>query len=65
MSLVAIFKPKLLISLILETIIQRDTHIQAALYFGRGRLFNGILIQPESHEEVEKLGIEGFRNLVW
>lgn len=49
----------------LETIIQRNTHIQSALYFGRGRLFNGILIQPESHEEVQKLGIEAFRNLVW
>ncbi|GJJ11665.1 putative NRPS-like protein biosynthetic cluster [Clathrus columnatus] len=49
----------------LETIIQRDSHVQAALYFGRGRISNGVLIQPKSHEEVEKLGIEAFRNLIW
>ena len=33
--------------------------------FGRSRLSNGVLIEPASYEEAEKLGVEKFRNMIW
>jgi len=49
----------------LESIIVKNAHVKSAIMFGRGRLSNGVLIEPESHEEMAKMSIASFRNLVW
>jgi hypothetical protein len=48
-----------------EGIVVKNIHVKSAVIFGRGRLSNGILIEPESYKEAEKLGLEKFRNLIW
>ena len=48
-----------------EFIIVKNHHVKAALMFGRGRLSNGVLIEPASYDEAENLGVEKFRNLIW
>ncbi|KAI0050783.1 acetyl-CoA synthetase-like protein [Auriscalpium vulgare] len=52
----------------LEAIMVQDPHVSAALMFGRGRLQNGILVQPKldiafDPEDQQKLA--EFRNLIW
>ncbi|GJJ09060.1 putative secondary metabolism biosyntheticenzyme [Clathrus columnatus] len=42
-----------------------NTGRKDVIYFGRARATNGILVQPKSFEEAEKLGVAGFRNLIW
>ncbi|KAF8521638.1 hypothetical protein BU17DRAFT_87898 [Hysterangium stoloniferum] len=49
----------------LESIIVKSPHLKGAIMFGRGRLSNGVLIEPESHEEMAKMSIASFRNLIW
>ncbi|KAF8585451.1 acetyl-CoA synthetase-like protein [Ramaria rubella] len=49
----------------LEHIIVKNPHVKSAVMFGRGRLLNGILIEPTSPEEAESLGLEKFRNMIW
>ncbi|KAF8577132.1 NAD(P)-binding protein [Ramaria rubella] len=39
-----------------ENIISMNPHVKTVLMFGRGYPSNGILIDPTSHEEAEKLG---------
>ena len=48
-----------------EHIIVKSPHVKAALMFGRGRLSNGVLVEPASYDEAERLGVEKFRNLIW
>ena len=48
-----------------EHIIVKSPHVKAALVFGKGRPFNGVLIEPTSYDEVDSLGLEKFRNLIW
>ncbi|KIJ28759.1 hypothetical protein M422DRAFT_189414, partial [Sphaerobolus stellatus SS14] len=49
----------------MEHIIMKNTYVKAALMFGRGKLSNGVLIEPTSYDEAEALGLEKFRNLIW
>lgn len=42
-----------------------DKNIKSAIMFGRGRPFNGVLIQPSSFDELRRLGTEGFINEIW
>lgn len=51
--------------LYVEATVKRNPHIKDVLIFGHGRQSNGILVQPTSFEEAERLGVEGFRNLIW
>ncbi|KAF8581952.1 hypothetical protein K439DRAFT_1618629 [Ramaria rubella] len=50
---------------LLENIIVKNPHVKNAVMFGRGRLSNGILIEPTSYEEAENIGLENFHNLIW
>ncbi|KIJ49892.1 hypothetical protein M422DRAFT_246262 [Sphaerobolus stellatus SS14] len=49
----------------MEHIIMKNPHVQTALMFGRGRLSNGVLVEPKSYDDVQRLGLEKFRNLIW
>ncbi|KAF8585449.1 hypothetical protein K439DRAFT_1561338 [Ramaria rubella] len=44
---------------------EKNPHVKKTVMFGRGRLSNGILIEPTSYEEAENIGLENFRNLIW
>ncbi|KIJ25888.1 hypothetical protein M422DRAFT_273122 [Sphaerobolus stellatus SS14] len=49
----------------IEHIIMKNPHVRTALMFGRGKLSNGVLIEPKSYDDVQRLGLEKFRNLIW
>jgi hypothetical protein len=51
--------------LLIESIIAQNPHVKNAIIFGRGRLSNGVLIEPESYEEMARMSVEAFRNLIW
>ena len=51
-----------------ERIINDDPHVKSCVMFGRGKLQNGVLIQPAEDfvfdpKDVKKL--EQYRNLIW
>ena len=49
-----------------ETILSQDPHVHACLMFGRGRLQNGILVQPtEEFDPRDEVRLEEFRNQIW
>jgi hypothetical protein len=48
-----------------ESFITENPHVKNAIMFGRGRLSNGVLVEPASYEEAENLGVEKFRSLIW
>ncbi|TFK84744.1 acetyl-CoA synthetase-like protein [Polyporus arcularius HHB13444] len=50
----------------LETILMQDPHVLAVVMFGRGRLQNGVLIQPKEPFDPEDEGkLAAFRNKIW
>ncbi|KAI0058351.1 acetyl-CoA synthetase-like protein [Artomyces pyxidatus] len=52
----------------LEAILMRDSHIAAAVMFGRGRFQNGVLIEPRrefAFDPVNKQRLAEFRNKIW
>ncbi|KIJ40867.1 hypothetical protein M422DRAFT_780553 [Sphaerobolus stellatus SS14] len=49
----------------MEQLISKNPHVKSAVMFGRGRINNGVLIEPVSLDEAERLGVEAFRNLIW
>ncbi|TFY80795.1 hypothetical protein EWM64_g3219 [Hericium alpestre] len=51
-----------------EIILTRNPRVKAALMFGRGKLQNGVLIQPEEDYEFDPADVtklEKFRNAIW
>ncbi|GJJ06383.1 hypothetical protein Clacol_000574 [Clathrus columnatus] len=49
----------------IEDVIMKDPNVEWAIMFGRGRLTNGILIQPVARVELDKIGKAAYRNLIW
>ncbi|KIJ49855.1 hypothetical protein M422DRAFT_246221 [Sphaerobolus stellatus SS14] len=49
----------------MEHIIMKNPHVRTAIMFGRGKLSNGVLVEPKSYDDVQRLGLEKFRNLIW
>ncbi|KAF8513307.1 hypothetical protein BU17DRAFT_95460 [Hysterangium stoloniferum] len=49
----------------LEAIMVKNTHIKAAIMFGRGHPSNGVLIEPESYKMMEQISVATFRTLIW
>lgn len=46
----------------------QDPHVQAAVMFGRGRLQNGILVEPKKQLSVDvqdAAAVEAFKDLIW
>ncbi|GJJ11568.1 putative NRPS-like protein biosynthetic cluster [Clathrus columnatus] len=44
---------------------EKNPHVKFAVVFGRGRTSNGVIIEPTSFDEAERLGLEKFRSLIW
>ncbi|KAI0673258.1 acetyl-CoA synthetase-like protein [Trametes maxima] len=50
----------------MEAILLQDPNIFSAIIFGRGRLQNGVIIQPQNpFEPSDEIKLEEFRNKVW
>ncbi|KAI0758786.1 acetyl-CoA synthetase-like protein [Fomes fomentarius] len=50
----------------LEAILLQDPNVYACLMFGRGRLQNGILIQPkDTFDPSDEVALEAYRNTIW
>ncbi|GJJ07102.1 putative secondary metabolism biosyntheticenzyme [Clathrus columnatus] len=49
----------------MEQIIMQHSLVKCAMMFGRGKVFNGVLIEPVSHAEFESHGEEIFRDMIW
>ncbi|KZV69420.1 acetyl-CoA synthetase-like protein [Peniophora sp. CONT] len=50
----------------LERILQQDPHIHVAIFFGRGRFNNGVLVQPTRPVNVQDVNeVAEFRDAVW
>ncbi|KAI0769291.1 acetyl-CoA synthetase-like protein [Trametes elegans] len=50
----------------LEAIMIQDPSVRAAIIFGRGRLQNGVIIQPsEPFDPRDEARLEAFRNKIW
>ncbi|KAI0795715.1 acetyl-CoA synthetase-like protein [Abortiporus biennis] len=55
----------------LERILQQDPHIQHAVMFGRGKFYNGVLVNPSPVFAFDPNGDDGdillekFRNMIW
>ncbi|KAJ3540826.1 hypothetical protein NM688_g6172 [Phlebia brevispora] len=52
----------------LETIMLQDPHVQAAVIFGRGRLQNGMLIEPKKEyrfDPNDMATLESFKDAIW
>ncbi|KAJ3558403.1 hypothetical protein NM688_g950 [Phlebia brevispora] len=52
----------------LEAIVSQDPHVQAAVMFGRGRLQNGILIEPKKtyqFDTCDAAALEAFKDMIW
>ncbi|KIJ49844.1 hypothetical protein M422DRAFT_246210 [Sphaerobolus stellatus SS14] len=49
----------------MEHIIMENPHVRTAIMFGRGKLSNGILVEPKSYDDIQRLDLEKFRNLIW
>ena len=47
----------------LEHIITRNKHVKGAVMFGRGRLQNGVIIEPTSWTEFPD--VKTFKDIVW
>ena len=46
----------------------QDPHVQTAVMFGRGRLQNGILVEPKqqfSFDTRDSAALEAFKELIW
>ena len=44
----------------------QDPSVRAAIIFGRGRLQNGVIIQPsEPFDPRDEAQLEAFRNKIW
>lgn len=46
----------------------QDPHVQTAVMFGRGRLQNGILVEPKkqfSFDARDPAALEAFKELIW
>ncbi len=54
------------LTIIVETLLLQDPHIQAVLMFGRGQVQNGVIIHPkEPFDARDESKLEAFRNLIW
>ncbi|KAI0311872.1 acetyl-CoA synthetase-like protein [Amylostereum chailletii] len=52
----------------LESIINQDPHVSAAIMFGRGRFQNGVLVDPKPQfkfDSEDENGLDHFRDLIW
>ncbi|KAI0659473.1 acetyl-CoA synthetase-like protein [Cubamyces menziesii] len=50
----------------MEAILLQDPNIHAAIIFGRGRLQNGVIVQPkEPFDPSDEAKLEEFRNKIW
>ena len=51
----------------MEETIQSDARIRGALMFGRGKPFNGVLIEPSAGNEVDTnlAAIQAYLDLIW
>ncbi|KAI1792211.1 acetyl-CoA synthetase-like protein [Ganoderma leucocontextum] len=52
----------------LEFIIAKDPHVHGCLFFGRGKLQNGVLIEPtreEQYDPRDERKLADFRNKIW
>lgn len=51
-----------------EAILCEDPHVSAAVMFGRGRVQNGVIIQPKAEytfDSTDDTKVAEFRNLIW
>ncbi|KAL4248625.1 Adenylate-forming Reductase [Abortiporus biennis] len=55
----------------LERILEQDPHIRNAVMFGRGKIYNGVLVDPkpefafDPNAEDGEILLEQFRNMIW
>lgn len=52
----------------LENILNQDLHVQAAVMFGRGRFYPGVVVDPKPEfrfDPVDEVALSDFRNLIW
>lgn len=46
----------------------QDPHVQAAVMFGRGRFYPGVVIDPKPEfrfDPIDEAALSDFRNLIW
>lgn len=51
-----------------ENILNQDPHVQAAVMFGRGRFYPGVVIDPKPEfrfDPIDEAALSDFRNLIW
>ena len=49
-----------------ERLLQEDPHIHAAIFFGRGRINNGVLIEPtRPFSPDDAVQLAQYRNTIW
>lgn len=54
--------------MVVEAVICQDPHVSGAVMFGRGRVQNGVIVQPKAEyalDPTDETKVAEFRNLIW